>query len=284
MTLASSSSAAALTHAELIVAVAFAALCTTYAVSSPFFGNPRQAAWILTTIVSLLMTAVSAPYVVAYLQGGVRNLVQRPELDVPLNRGFQAYLLADLIVGCLHYRSQITFLTGWLHHILYLGICEFVIRQRWTHIFALCAVMELPTFLLGLGTLFPRLRSYRLFAFSFFITRIVLHLILLYTYLLPANRPDGSLAPVLLLTAVFPLHALWFTKCVKGMRRRARERRLARKYHTSRWTRIRMRVGRWVSGRRPIRARSIRMARRMSDKLTRALPSKESMMELVGMA
>ncbi|KAJ7087454.1 hypothetical protein C8R44DRAFT_721133, partial [Mycena epipterygia] len=213
-------------------------LCLAYPLLARGFqlqGTPRKAAWILTTIASALMTAASLPFVADYFWGGVARVQPRPVLACVVNRFFQAYLCSDLAVGALAYRAQIGLLTGWVHHALYLCITEVAIRAGWAHIFCLCAVMELPTFLLGLSTLAPRLRSNTLFAATFFATRIVLHLILICAYAVPAGRPAsllsavsgagvvpaaGSVVPALLLTLVFPLHAMWFAGCVKGFIRR----------------------------------------------------------------
>ncbi|KAF7324560.1 hypothetical protein MKEN_00497300 [Mycena kentingensis (nom. inval.)] len=305
-------------EAASVLISALVALCVVYAVSSPFFKTPRQAAWILSTVASGTMTVWSIPFVGDYLVGGVDGVKDRAALAVAMNRVFQAYLIADLAVGSLSYCSQITLLTGWVHHVAYVAICETAIRNGWAHIFALAALMELPTFILGIGTLFPKLRSNRLFAAAFFTTRICLHLVLLFTYALPAHRPNASVAPALILASVFPLHAMWFTGCVKGFLRRARERKLMRHplaadVHTDarslarhasttavvppwdvtlRLRRLRARVSywvhaktgpgtRWASARRPIRPRA--MARRMSESIVGVLPSPEAVMEFVGL-
>lgn len=42
----------------------------------------------------------------------------------------------------MQYRSQLSFLTGWVHHLVYIAILEFTIRHAWTHMFCLCACME----------------------------------------------------------------------------------------------------------------------------------------------
>ncbi|KAJ7054240.1 hypothetical protein C8F01DRAFT_1235389 [Mycena amicta] len=308
-----------------VLLTTFALLCAVYTVFSPLFKTPRQSAWILSTVASGTMTAASLPFVRDYLVGGVDNIDERAGFAIGVNRVFQAYLAADLVVGSIFYSSQINLLTGWVHHLVYLGICEFAIRAGWAYIFGLCAIMELPTFLLGLGTLLPRLRSDNLFGVLFFLTRIALHLVLIFTYCLSTHRPHGSIAPALILSSVFPLHAMWFLGCVKGFVRRANKRKLARlaatnhplapdvhldarslSHHAStaavvpawdltlrlhrirarvdrwavNWVRV-GRVGRWASLRRPIRPRA--MARRMSESLVGVLPSKEAMMEFVGL-
>ncbi|KAE9391290.1 hypothetical protein BT96DRAFT_311603 [Gymnopus androsaceus JB14] len=231
-----------------VFVLSFVGLVSTYHVfAGPSgFTATKQVAWILTTISSFIMTVGSLPFVWDYVygQGDVKSVRPFPELAVSTSRFFQAYLLADLCVGSIYYRSQITFLTGWFHHIVYLGIVEYAIRQGWAHVFALAAFMEFPTLILGTATLFPRIRSNIFFAVSFFLTRILFHIIIGVAYYLPKNRPltraalsalsssttaapIGSVAPAVLLTFVFPMHAGWFLGCLKGFKKRAKLRREA---------------------------------------------------------
>ncbi|KAJ3929196.1 MAG: hypothetical protein NXY57DRAFT_439722 [Lentinula lateritia] len=219
------------------------------------FTSSKQVAWIITTTASFVMTIASLPFVWDYFagRGDVKRVGAFPELAVPANRFFQAYLLTDLSLGAVYYRSQLNLFTGWSHHVIYLGIVEYAIRQKWAHIFCLAACMEFPTFVLGLATLFPRLRSNVFFAVSFFLTRIFFHIVLCITYILPNNRPlalstltatsipnftassssitsapapIGSIAPAVLFICVFPMHASWFLGCLKGFRKRAKLRRV----------------------------------------------------------
>ncbi|KAF7322772.1 hypothetical protein HMN09_00056500 [Mycena chlorophos] len=276
------------------VAVAsFVGLCAAYGTFACYFETPRQAAWILTTLAGLGMTLCCIPFVRDYATalGSVAGLHERSGFAIAVARAFQGYLAADLIVGINAYRSQITLLTGWIHHSLYLVICEVAIRRGWAHLFAFCGFMELPTFLLGIGTLFPQARSNRLFTGTFFTTRILMHTILIAQFF--ATRPDGSLVPALVLCGVFPLHVLWFVACIKGIIRRVKARRLLapKPPHKSASLRLRVRhwfhgavresAGHWVSNRRPFRPRARAMARRMGDRLVNA---KEVVMEFVGFA
>ncbi|KAJ6564412.1 hypothetical protein B0H19DRAFT_1258865 [Mycena capillaripes] len=85
----------------------------------------------------------------------------------------QAYLCADMIVGGLYYRAQIGFLTAGST-----TSCTSASRRSQriaAHIFCLCAVMELPTFLLGASTL---LRSNTLFTLILLATHILFHIVL----------------------------------------------------------------------------------------------------------
>ncbi|KAJ7810456.1 hypothetical protein B0H14DRAFT_1487294 [Mycena olivaceomarginata] len=119
------------------------------------------------------MTTSSIPFVADYVwRGGVQGVQGREGISEAVNRFFQAYITADMLVGFLCYRSQIGFLTGWVHHVVYIEITEVAVRCGWAYIFCLAAIMELPTFLLGAPTLLPALRSNALFALTFFAARI----------------------------------------------------------------------------------------------------------------
>ncbi|KAJ7850850.1 hypothetical protein B0H13DRAFT_2360512 [Mycena leptocephala] len=84
--------------------------CALYPSLSRPFPSVRQRAWLLMGVGSF-MTCAALPW------EGSRN--------------WGAYLTADMLIGFLHYRAQIGFLTGWVHHVVYVGITEIAIR--WGH-------------------------------------------------------------------------------------------------------------------------------------------------------
>jgi hypothetical protein len=189
--------------------------------------TPKTTSWVITTCASCLMTLASLPFLYSYLcAGGQVHLIPLyRHLSEIVCKTFQGYLVCDLAVGTAFYPALIDPFTGWGHHIAYTFIIDFTVRRGWSHIFCLCLSMELPTFLLGLGILYPKLRSDSLFAATFLLTRIALHLALIFT--LSLNPYNGTIMPSVLMTSVFPFHAMWFTNCIKGMIRRRRSRKLA---------------------------------------------------------
>jgi hypothetical protein len=151
------SSLASLFSLAPIFLPALLVFCALYPLLSRPFPSVRQRAWLLTGVGSGLMTCASLPFVLDYagfhfglIQGeregtkgwGVGMVQPRVEAAVAVNRVFQAYLTADMLIGALCYRSQIGFLTGWVHHIVYVGLTEIAMRWGWAHVFCLCAVME----------------------------------------------------------------------------------------------------------------------------------------------
>ncbi|KAG7095011.1 hypothetical protein E1B28_005806 [Marasmius oreades] len=204
----------------------------------------NQNSWIITTIASAIMTLCSLPFLWDFVLEslnsqfswqmageGVKGVRARSMLAFVANRFFQSYLLADLTAGIFYYRGRINLLTGWMHHIAYVGIVEFAIRQRRPHIFCLAAFMELPTFILGVFILAPKTRSNVLFAVVFFLTRILFNIVLVISYALPDVRKHAtgdSFAVSGILLGALPLHIIWFVGCIKGFARRAKEAKDAR--------------------------------------------------------
>ncbi|TDL20511.1 hypothetical protein BD410DRAFT_772444 [Rickenella mellea] len=201
--------------------------CVAYYTLAPNYPTAKKRAWILTLIGSTVMTLASLPFVYDYIRAGwsVSGVRTGTPFAVAVSRVFQAYLLSDLVVGALHYREHVNLVSGWIHHILYIFVVEYAIRTNIPQVFSLAACMELPTFLLSLGTLHPSARSNVLFATTFFSTRIAFHIVLLYSYTHPANRTTilgGSWVPSAMLTAAFGMHARWFAGCLAGFVKRAK--------------------------------------------------------------
>lgn len=203
---------------------ALLAFLILYHLVAPRYSTEKQLSWIITASASAMMTLSSIPFVLDFLLdgGSINNVRESPIFSYTMNRVFQAYLIADLIMGAAHYRSQMALLTGWIHHAAYVLIVQVAIKRSWTQIFCLCAAMELPTFILAIGSINPYLRSDRLFAASFFTTRILFHIILIMSYLFPEYAPGDTRVPGYILMCIFPLHAWWFTGCIKGFIRRAK--------------------------------------------------------------
>ncbi|KIJ16003.1 hypothetical protein PAXINDRAFT_168656, partial [Paxillus involutus ATCC 200175] len=206
----------------------FFALVVLYRLLAPRCTTTKQRAWILTTLSSAVMSVCSLPLFFEYTwaSGDLKNLSTSTIYTESVARFFQAYLIADLTIGVLYYRSKLNLLTGWIHHTIYVFIVEYALQMTWSHIFCLCAIMEIPTFILALASVNARLRSDVLFAVCFFITRIALHAVLAASLIV--QRKDvvgGSIYPGIIMACIFPLHAHWFSGCIKGFIKRAEIRR-----------------------------------------------------------
>jgi hypothetical protein len=80
-------------------------------------------------------------------------------------------------------------------------------------------VYKLPTFLLAFTSLHPSVRPKLryVFAFVFFATRIVFHLVIAYTFIYGTGRVIVGRVPGFLIISIWPLHAYWFWGNLKGL-------------------------------------------------------------------
>ncbi|KAG2095888.1 uncharacterized protein F5147DRAFT_717459 [Suillus discolor] len=200
------------------------ALTVAYHIFAPLCSTVKQQSWILTTISSAAMSLSSLPlfFLYASSRGDLRG-IRSTLWTESTGRFFQAYLVTDLLMGVIYYRSKVNLLTGWIHHTIYIFIVEYACRQSWSHLFALCGVMEIPTFLLAIASLNPRFRSDVVFAMSFLATRIVLHVFLCVSMIASRHHvTNDSYGPGLIMACIFPLHAFWFYGSLKGFVKRAK--------------------------------------------------------------
>ncbi|KAH7881857.1 hypothetical protein F5I97DRAFT_470844 [Phlebopus sp. FC_14] len=202
----------------------FILLTVLYYISAPHLPAIKQRAWLLTAISSGIMSLSSFPLFFEYAKscGDLRSVSSSNLWTHVASRFFQAYLVADLTMGFVHYRSKVNLLTGWVHHAIYVFIVEYSLRMDWSHIFCLCAIMEVPTFALAIASIDARLRSDVFFAVSFFTTRILLHIVLCVSLFVDRDVvTGGSFGPGVIMACIFPLHAFWFSGCIKGFVKRA---------------------------------------------------------------
>jgi len=116
--------------ATLAFAGAYTAVCA-------FWPERKRRAWIITTIAAATASLSSLPFVFDLVKArmNVGVLAQadgegwRQQHALRTCSIFQGYLAADLLVGVVHYRDQITLLTGWVHHAVYIYIMQRTFRH-----------------------------------------------------------------------------------------------------------------------------------------------------------
>ncbi|KAG0335835.1 hypothetical protein BG004_008299 [Podila humilis] len=147
-----------------------------------------------------------------FLVISLSHFPQESDLAVAYSAYFVSYLVCDLVLGVIHYRTYLDPLSGWIHHLGYLGVVSNATLQRnVSTLFAIGTPIEASTIFLAAGHIFPNLRSDILFAISFFLVRIVYPIILLpELYLNVEARLCWKVALMALL-----VHIHWFHKFVK---------------------------------------------------------------------
>ncbi|KAF9302605.1 hypothetical protein BGZ74_005091 [Mortierella antarctica] len=148
----------------------------------------------------------SQQYGSQFLLLSLRNFPQESDVAVAYSAYFVSYLICDLVLGVIHYRAYLDPLSGWFHHLGYLGVVSNATLQRnVSTLFAIGTPIE------ATGHIFPHLRSDVLFAASFFLVRIVYPIIILpELYLNVEARLCWKVAVMALL-----IHIHWFHKFVQ---------------------------------------------------------------------
>ncbi|KAI8925916.1 hypothetical protein BC831DRAFT_550258 [Entophlyctis helioformis] len=190
-----------------------------------FGRNTRQQGWLLTLMVSALVTVLSLPFVgdvVTEVVDAVWSAVGGAGYS-PLERTtvaadgqaslripgvFLSFLLMDVVVGSLVYPRHVQLLTGYVHHAVYAGLIIDLMRHRIAFVLCPMGLMELPTFLLALGNVVAPLRAqlHLPFGVCFVVTRLVFHAVLVWRVV----RATAGQRFWIYVACTLPLHVWWF--------------------------------------------------------------------------
>jgi hypothetical protein len=168
----------------------------------------KQISWLLTFASSVVCTAISLPYYVRFWRSGwdMQLLGLDSSVHTSLVCFFITYLVMDLTLGSMYYKSRITIATGWIHHSIYIVILFWLMRSRSSSFFTVNAILELPTVILAVGSMRASWRSDFLFALSFFALRLVYH-----AWMITSVKQHHRIESLWLVAVlVFPLHVYWF--------------------------------------------------------------------------
>lgn len=116
---------------------------------------------------------------------------------------FSAFLLTEIWIGNKEYPEYMTSISGNFHHTIYIGVNLIALYTGLYPLYLLHMMSEFPTFVMSLGSFDNELRNDNLFGITFFITRIVYHLILTVVFRHKKILLGLSLASL-------SLHIYWF--------------------------------------------------------------------------
>jgi hypothetical protein len=167
----------------------------------------REIAYVCTLLSSFTTSLCSLPLVyILFISNDLSQVLVYRTWTVQITVFFMIFLFLDLVIGCAFYPSKIGLLTGWIHHTVYLGVLSWAIHQHYCSVFVMMCLLEIPTFLLALGSIRKSLRHDYLFAVMFVATRIVFH----FYAMVCAWRMEPMGSVVNALSAFFPVHCYWF--------------------------------------------------------------------------
>jgi hypothetical protein len=178
----------------------------------------KQKAYILSIKSSVTMLFMGCLALMQFIKVGcdVEKYVKSDQL---LNQFsvlfFTGYLICDCLIGSVDYPKYMKSLSGYTHHIAYIFInCVSLLTGKYP-VYMLYMIEELPSVLLSIGSYKKKYRNDDVFGLTFFLTRILYHIIL--TWWL---RKDTMITVISLL--VLPLHIYWFYGwCTSTTKRRS---------------------------------------------------------------
>jgi hypothetical protein len=166
-------------------------------------------AWIPALINSVVTTIISIKFVYLYpFNYSLDYYVHKYDpLAIFAGYFFLAYLILDLVLGSIYYPKHIDPLSGYFHHIVYIGIFGSWLYYGMAIPACLTFFEEIPTVVLSLGHVYPQYRNDAIFGISFFFIRIVYH-----GYLVGVILVAKRLQPLLLYPSYLAMlmHLYWF--------------------------------------------------------------------------
>lgn len=176
-------------------ALVFSLILVSVAVSGKIsFGNePKKMSWVLGTFSGIVLSIVGIIYLLVkvttykdifgYGANGPELFESTNDVSNMIFLFFGISNILDLAFGCMFYRDQLGLLTGWVHHTLFIwmslssttGNGLFITTPPYASSFAFMCIEEIPTAILGLGSIFPSLRSDWGFGLTFIPTRVIFH-------------------------------------------------------------------------------------------------------------
>lgn len=196
--------------------------------------NAKSRAWLLSVAVALIVSLLGLAHV-GYISSIVWEAWSRSGLheaqvllyryitgETALSRCvgliFMGFLVMDLAIGVADYRQQIDPMSGWAHHVVYIALICNCLSRRICNLFIALGPLEIPTLMLAVGSIWPRLRMDLPMGIAFFLTRLVwfvgvTHVMVVF---------DGFSLLVASGVLILPLHIHWFRGWVRSYARRRR--------------------------------------------------------------
>lgn len=185
-----------------------------FKVLEQFVSSEKGRAWIVMLLSSAVLSFFGTWYVgraQLYQQWDVEHIYTEDFISRIVLLFFLSSNIMDLVLGLYHYPKFLDPFSTVAHHIFYVAFITVLLANHYSRGFILCFFMEIPTFVLSLGTIWPSLRSDALFGATFLVTRLMYNAWL--AYKLYSLSSEGKIWKVCV--CVLGLHLYWFSKWSK---------------------------------------------------------------------
>lgn len=155
-----------------------------YSITKFFSSGRSKHAWYLTLYSSFVSSFVGVYYVYhLILDGFTQTISNETVISRYIALFFIGYCVMDIVLGSIHYPDDSrtkSFEDGWVHHVLYITICYYLVHHEMTAFFAVALIEEIPVVLLSFFEVRNKERPSLLFGILYFLTRVVFHTVLIY--------------------------------------------------------------------------------------------------------
>jgi hypothetical protein len=135
---------------------------------------------------------------------------------------FAVMNMYDLLFGILFYYKYLGVFTAFIHHPFYVwvmissisGNIGFIKIAPFSTGLLFFLIEEIPTFIMSLGTFFPRFKTHLGYGVSFFLLRVCYHTYLVYLVFLFKDQLEVEVAHVLFPVMPLVMHLVWFKEWV----------------------------------------------------------------------
>ncbi len=169
--------------------------------------SEKRLSWIMTLLCSLVCCfGCISTMLKAWSFGWTTEIMYgNDRISQGLIRFFISYLVLDIVIMFRDYPS----IGGIYHHLPYLMFMALSLYYSCPSIFVIFFPLELSTIFLACGTIWPKYRQDFLFGVSFFLTRIVYHIVLWWQLFLSKDEAPFLAYPF----AILPwfMHVFWFS-------------------------------------------------------------------------
>ncbi len=186
--------------------------------------EPRRMAYALSLFNSTILTLVGIAYLAVrftryeniflWKHNDATFYEEKDNFAVAAAYCFGHYLIFDLVVGTIYYPKYMDFWSAYFHHFFYLifsiiGTTTngylFTLPRAISPCFTMCCIEEIPTMIMGLGTIFPQFRTDVGFGVSFLTLRIFYHIFLMCYAIKIGTQPYA----LFLFISTTGLHLMW---------------------------------------------------------------------------
>lgn len=176
----------------------------------PFVEPGRRRMWILSAFTTSMVSAIGffqlGYWVVSRDDSSSAGMDYVCEL-------LKAYLLVDLVHNAIYHWRDTPLLDCWVHHVAYIFIFDWLIRDYQSGVMRPFLILELPSAIRAVGSLIPSLRNDRAYGISFLVLRVIWPFIAICWI-----RATSWVFTCFLIAQ--GMHIYWFYKWVKSEQRR----------------------------------------------------------------